>query len=111
MLPEERKEITDAFRYELGQFSENKIEPLIKTVQEDRVTLVDHGERLAAHKQRIRDVEKDVEGVERDVETVYDEIETAKETHRGDFVRVLVIVISALMTILAAVVGLGYWGG
>ncbi len=103
MQPEERKEITDAFRYELGQFTKNKIDPLIKTVQDDRTTLVDHGERLASHRQRIKDTEKDVERVVVD-------LETAKDEHKSDFVRVLIIVISALMTILAAVVGLGYWG-
>ena len=110
MLPEERKEITDAFRHELGMFSKNKIEPLVTTVQQIGTRVIDHGERLAAHKQRIKDVEKDVEGVEREVETVYDDLEKTKETHRNDFARILIIVISALMTILAAVVGLGYWG-
>ncbi len=111
MLPEERKEITDAFRHELGMFSKNRIEPLVSTVEKVGSRVIDHGERLAAHKQRIRDVEKDVEKVEKDVKSVSKNLEASKESHRGDFTRVLIIVISALMTILAAVVGLGYWGG
>lgn len=108
MLPEERKEITDAFRHELGMFSKNKIDPLVKTVEHIGTRVIDHGERLAAHRQRIKDVEKDVEGVEREVETVYDGLETAKESHRSDFNRILAIIITALVAILAAVIGLGY---
>ncbi len=111
MTPDERKEITADFRYEFEQFSKNKIDPIISTVQADRTTLVDHGERLAAHRQRIKDVEKFVEGVDRDVKDVADDLDTAKESHRSDFIRVLVIVISALATILAAVIGLGYLVG
>ncbi len=110
MQPEERKEITDAFRHELGMFSKNKIAPLVHSVQEIGTRVISHAEKLAAHEQRIKDAEKDVEGIERDVETVAESIEIVKGEHKSDFVRVLIIVISALMTILAAVVGLGYWG-
>ncbi len=109
MQPEERKEITDAFRHELGMFSKNKIEPLVQTVRDVGRRVINHGEKLAAHAQRIKDAEKDVVGIEGDVDTLAASLETAKTEHKSDFVRVLVIVISALMTILAAVVGLGYW--
>jgi chromosome segregation ATPase len=114
MVPEERKEIIDAFRHELEMFSKNKIDPLVNTVQRIGTRVIDHGERLAAHRQRIKDVEKDVgrvekdvEGVEREVETVYDGLETAKESRRSDFNRILAIVVTALVAILAAVIGLG----
>ena len=112
MTAEEQKAITDgvigAFRYELGQFSQNKIDPLIRTVQEDRKTLVDHGERLAAHRQRIKDVEKDVDGAEKSVRDVSKSLDSSNKENRGAHARVLVIIITALVTILAAVIGLAY---
>lgn len=108
MTPEEVKTITDGFRYELGQFSENKIVPLIQTVGEDRKTLVDHGERLAAHRQRIKDVEKDVDGVEKSVRSVSKNLDSSNKEHRGAQTRIMAIIITALVAILAAVISLAY---
>jgi len=114
MTAEEQKAITDgvigAFRYELSQFSENKIDPLIQTVNDGRKKLDEHGERLAAHRQRIIDVEKDVDGARKEVRAVSKNLDATKETHRGDMTRVMAIIITALVAILAAVIGLSYMG-
>ena len=103
--PEDRKEITDSFRYELGE----KIDPLVKAVEEIGERTIDHVDRLSAHKERIKGVERDVDVIAKGLVTTNGthktDIDGIKESHKKDFTRVLIIVISALVTILAAVLG------
>lgn len=95
--PEDRKEITDSFRYELSE----KIDPLIQAVDEIGKRTIDHVDRLAAHRERIKDVE-------RDVQTVGKGLASAVKTHKADFTRILIIIITSLVAILGAVIGLGF---
>ena len=101
--PEDRKEITDSFRYELSE----KIDPLIQAVDEIGKRTIDHVGRLSAHRERIKGVERDVDVIAKGLVTASathkTDIDGVKESTKKDFNRVLIIVISALVTILAAV--------
>lgn len=55
--PKEMKQITDAFRYEFKTFKEDKMEPLVKTVNDIGAEVVEQGKERAADKAKLDTVE------------------------------------------------------
>lgn len=95
MDAQERQEIQGGFRYELNQFSKNKIDPLILAIAETAQRAIKQGERQAADNVRIG-------ACEGDIVTNATAIDKGRETNTADHGRMMKLVVLVLLAILMA---------
>ena len=102
--PEEKKEIVDTFRHEFKQFRINKIDPLCKSVELVGQRVIAHGEKLATQAAEIKSAQAAIKSTD---ETVADN----EKTNRASHGRLTWFILSGLISIIVAILGLVIYGG